>query len=231
MTDGDLVFDGGFADWKRAAREALARGVPPDRARWLDGSIAQTELAFSLDEPGPAPKQSVSDNRLQIRVPREFATLAAEVALHRDPARWPLLYRLLWRLVREEPHLLEIASDPDVHALRAMAKAVHRDIHKMRAFVRFREVATASGPWFVAWFEPAHLIVEALNLELTPEEIDPTAPLFGDGLGLDSIDILEVALVVSKKYGFQLRSDDDDNVRIFQSLRSLSQHIAQHRVK
>ena len=57
-------------------------------------------------------------------------------------------------------------------------------------------------------------------------------PLFGDdGLGLDSIDILEVALVVSKKYGFQLRSDDDDNVRIFQSLRSLSQHIAQHRVK
>ena len=73
--------------------------------------------------------------------------------------------------------------------------------------------------------------IEALNLELTPEEIDPTAPLFGDGLGLDSIDILEVALVVSKKYGFQLRSDDDDNVRIFQSLRSLSQHIAQHRVK
>ena len=79
--------------------------------------------------------------------------------------------------------------------------------------------------------EVAQLIVEALNLEMAPEEIDPTAPLFGDGLGLDSIDILEVALVVSKKYGFQLRSDDDDNVRIFQSLRSLSQHIARHRVK
>ena len=79
--------------------------------------------------------------------------------------------------------------------------------------------------------EVAQLIVEALNLEMAPAEIDPTAPLFGDGLGLDSIDILEVALVVSKQYGFQLRSDDDDNVRIFQSLRSLSQHIAQHRVK
>ena len=79
--------------------------------------------------------------------------------------------------------------------------------------------------------EVARLIVEALNLEMTPESIEPTAPLFGDGLGLDSIDILEVALVVSKQYGFQLRSDDDDNIRIFRSLRSLSQHIAQHRVK
>ncbi len=77
--------------------------------------------------------------------------------------------------------------------------------------------------------EVAGLIVEALNLEMAPGEIDPTAPLFGDGLGLDSIDILEVALVVSKKYGFQLRSDDDDNTRIFQSLRSLCPHIALHR--
>ncbi|MGE0797338.1 MAG: phosphopantetheine-binding protein [Lautropia sp.] len=77
--------------------------------------------------------------------------------------------------------------------------------------------------------EVAQLIVEALNLEITAAEIDPQAPLFGDGLGLDSIDILEVALVVSKRYGFQLRSDDDDNTRIFQSLRSLCQHIAQNR--
>ncbi len=79
--------------------------------------------------------------------------------------------------------------------------------------------------------EVARLIVEALNLEMDPASIDPEAPLFGDGLGLDSIDILEVALVVSKQYGFQLRSDDDDNIRIFQSLRSLCEHIAQNRVK
>ena len=79
--------------------------------------------------------------------------------------------------------------------------------------------------------EVAQLIVETLNLEVEAQAIDPQGPLFGDGLGLDSIDILEVALVVSKKYGFQLRSDDDDNVRIFQSLRSLSQHIGRHRVK
>lgn len=79
--------------------------------------------------------------------------------------------------------------------------------------------------------EVAGLIVEALNLEMAPSEIDPQAPLFGEGLGLDSIDILEVALVVSKTYGFQLRSDDNDNTRIFKSLRSLCQHIALNRLK
>ena len=78
--------------------------------------------------------------------------------------------------------------------------------------------------------EVAGLIVEALNLEMAPSDIDPVAPLFGEGLGLDSIDILEVALVVSKKYGFQLRSDDSNNTRIFQSLRSLCQHIALYRL-
>jgi acyl carrier protein len=79
--------------------------------------------------------------------------------------------------------------------------------------------------------ELAELIVSALNLEMTPEEIDPAAPLYKEGLGLDSIDILEIALSVSKAYGFQLKSDDSDNVRIFSSLRSLNEHVQQHRTK
>jgi acyl carrier protein len=77
--------------------------------------------------------------------------------------------------------------------------------------------------------EVATLLVEALNLEITADAIDPEAPLYGEGLGLDSIDILEVALVVSQRYGFQLRSDDEDNVRIFRSLASLAEHIAAKR--
>ena len=77
--------------------------------------------------------------------------------------------------------------------------------------------------------EVATLLVEALNLEITADAIDPEAPLYGEGLGLDSIDILEVALVVSQRYGFQLRSDDEDNVRIFRSLASLATHIAANR--
>jgi acyl carrier protein len=77
--------------------------------------------------------------------------------------------------------------------------------------------------------EVAAILVEALNLDISPDTIAPQAPLYGEGLGLDSIDILEVALVVSKRYGFQLRSDDEDNVRIFTSLASLVEHIAGHR--
>ena len=79
--------------------------------------------------------------------------------------------------------------------------------------------------------EVATLIVDALNLEVAPDAIDREAPLYGEGLGLDSIDILEVALEVSKRYGFQLRADNEDNVRIFGSLASLSAHIAQHRTR
>ncbi|MEO8671413.1 MAG: phosphopantetheine-binding protein [Tahibacter sp.] len=79
--------------------------------------------------------------------------------------------------------------------------------------------------------ELANLLVESLNLDgVTPEQIDPEAALFGGDLGLDSIDALEIALAVSKKYGFQLRSDNDENKRIFSSLRHLSAHIEQNRV-
>ena len=77
--------------------------------------------------------------------------------------------------------------------------------------------------------EVASLLVEALNLEIAPEAIDPLEPLYGDGLGLDSIDMLEVSLVVSKRYGVQLRSDDEDNLRIFASLRALAGHVQLHR--
>ncbi|HUH31802.1 MAG TPA: phosphopantetheine-binding protein [Rhodanobacter sp.] len=81
-----------------------------------------------------------------------------------------------------------------------------------------------------AQHELATLVVDCLNLEaVTPEQIDPDAPLFGGELGLDSIDALEIALAVSKRYGFQLRSDNPDNRQIFTSVRTLSAHIEQHR--
>jgi acyl carrier protein len=79
--------------------------------------------------------------------------------------------------------------------------------------------------------EVAQLIVEALNLDVAPADIDPDAPLFGEGLDLDSIDVLEIALVISKKYGFQMKSDDENNERIFASLRALTAHIATQRTQ
>ena len=79
--------------------------------------------------------------------------------------------------------------------------------------------------------EVAALIVEALNLDVKPEEIQPGDPLYGEGLGLDSIDMLEISLVISKQYGFQLKSDNENNVKIFASLRALSEHVAGQRTK
>ena len=79
--------------------------------------------------------------------------------------------------------------------------------------------------------EVAGLIVGALNLDVAPGDIDPDQPLYGEGLGLDSIDILEIALVVSKQYGVQLRADSEENVRIFGSLRQLVDYISAHRTK
>ncbi len=79
--------------------------------------------------------------------------------------------------------------------------------------------------------EVAQEVVSALNLELAAADVQADEPLYGDGLGLDSIDILEIALVVSKRYGLQLRADQEDNHAIFHSLRSLSDYIAAHRTK
>jgi len=77
--------------------------------------------------------------------------------------------------------------------------------------------------------EMARLIVKTLNLDIPASEIDPEAPLFGDGLGLDSIDVLEIALAISQNYGVQLRSDDENNAQIFRSLRSLNSDIQKRR--
>ena len=79
--------------------------------------------------------------------------------------------------------------------------------------------------------EVAQLMIESLNLEVTMDQITADAPLYGEGMGLDSIDVLEVALVVSKRYGVQLRADSADNQHIFSSLRSLSDYIAAQRTR
>ncbi len=80
--------------------------------------------------------------------------------------------------------------------------------------------------------ELAQHIVTALNLDISADEIEPLAPLYGDeGLGIDSIDVLEISLVLTKNYGIQLRSDDENNAEIFASLRNLANHIQKHRTK
>jgi DNA polymerase len=151
-----ITFRPTFEDWQRAARGVLSRGVSPADLVWQEISADQPALEI-FDEPvaaAPAP------NGTSVRVPKAFLELARTVALHRDESRWSLLYRIVWRLTHGEPKLLEASVDPDIARAFALQKAVRHDVHKMRAFVRFREVETAGEKWFVAWFEPAHHIVE-----------------------------------------------------------------------
>jgi acyl carrier protein len=96
---------------------------------------------------------------------------------------------------------------------------------------RATSTAPDNGSASAEEMELARLIVLTLNLEVTADEINPTARLYREGLGLDSIDVLELALAISKTYGLQLRSDDENNLKIFSSLRSLNGHIQQHRSK
>ena len=79
--------------------------------------------------------------------------------------------------------------------------------------------------------ELAGVCIEALNLDVTADEVDPLGALYEEGLGLDSIDILEIALVISKRYGLRLRADDKNNPKIFASLRSLAQHVQANRTR
>jgi len=99
----------------------------------------------------------------------------------------------------------------------------------MTSVPRTEQFAPEADPALVG--ELAALIVTELNLEVAAQDIDPAAPLYGEGLGLDSIDILELALVVSRRYGVRLRSDHEDNTVIFASLSNLARYIAQNRTK
>ncbi|MBP1474517.1 UdgX family uracil-DNA binding protein [Frateuria sp. MAH-13] len=139
-----------LAEWRGHARALLAEGVAPEQVQWQVGEQAGL-LPANADGPMPSMAAGVAGS-----VPREFLVLATRVLAHADARRHAVLYRLLWRLAHGERALLRIVTDDDVAwALRA-AKAVSREKHKMKAFVRFREVQGAQGNVFVAWFEPEH---------------------------------------------------------------------------
>ncbi len=141
-------------DWEgfRALVRRLAQSrIPPDDVAW---SVRDLDDLFAEVMP-ETPATST------VRVPRELVSLAETVIQARDPARFALLYRLIWRAVTGERHVLEQITDPEVHRANRLAQAVRRDTHKMRAFVRFRDVTDHDTPRHVAWFEPDHYIVEA----------------------------------------------------------------------
>jgi DNA polymerase len=146
-----LAHQADFTGWRAAARNLALRGIPPEQALW---SVEEARDLFA--EPAPADTQTGAFN-----VPRALVELAETAILNNDPQRFALLYALVWRIHSGERQLLADAADPLVQRVLRLSQAVRRDIHKMRAFVRFREVREEGSTRHVAWFEPDHYIVEA----------------------------------------------------------------------
>ena len=156
----------GFAAaWRDAARDLLAREIPPEQVHWqCEGDAPGLELF------GASVVSKAADGP-EIRLPRALLGLIGDVLCANVPVRFSMAYRIVWRAQRER-HLLGDASDPDIARLQVLSKLVHRDQHKMKAFVRFcEEQGSGARRAFTAWFEPDHFIVEA------------TAPFFARRFG------------------------------------------------
>lgn len=139
-----------FDSWRQTARELVRSGTRPDDVAWA-----------GVEQSGLFAGATAADRKIEhLSVPAAFLKLAVAVACFDDAERWPLLYRILFRLAYENKNLLEIESDPDVRAARLMEKAVNRDVHKFHAFVRFRRIECEGREIFVAWHEPQHFTVE-----------------------------------------------------------------------
>jgi uracil-DNA glycosylase len=138
-------FDQTYDGWRQVSRQLLSAGVEPINVLWTDQPTLFTD-GISGGETKP------------FAVPKAFSPLADLIACHREHSKWPLLYRVLFRLVNGERHLLSIESDPDVNVLYRMRKEITHDMHRMKAFVRFRQVDDR----YVAWHRPDHLIVEKM---------------------------------------------------------------------
>ena len=150
-----VCIDADFESWRTAARELLEARVHPDELLWSD-EPADAGLF------GPESGQT-SAGQGSAKVPAAFLSLARSAAAHTDTRRWAVLYRLLWRVTRDDGrHLLSLPTDPDVRLIQSWCKAVGRDIHKMHAFVRFRLTGRdeeSGREQFVAWYEPNYRIV------------------------------------------------------------------------
>jgi uracil-DNA glycosylase len=155
--DSETDFDG----WRKAARTLVLNEVTPSDVTWtVRCNAPEWPEPPAADQPLQTPQGNFHGSlQGSFNVSAKFVELAQSAILHRDPTRFALLYRLVWRL-RSHHDLLNAATDPDVAQAIAMAKAVHRDQHRMQALVRFREIGREQKSHYLAWFEPEHHIVE-----------------------------------------------------------------------
>ncbi|MGZ9034534.1 MAG: UdgX family uracil-DNA binding protein [Rhodospirillales bacterium] len=163
MIEVTLRSEADFAGWRAEARRLLASVQPPEAVLWRVEAAAPDLFAAIAGKGVEAQETPAATATLALHVSRRFIEAARLAVCHRDPERFALLYAILWRIADEgERNLLDAAADPQVRRLEAMVQAVRRDIHKMKAFVRFREVAGEAGAGvYIAWFEPDHHILAA----------------------------------------------------------------------
>ena len=138
-------FDRTYEGWREASRRLISAGIPPEDVLWTH-------------EPSLFGSDTLSAGTRHIAVPKQFVALADLISCHREESKWSLLYRVLYRIVQGERHLLAIESDPDVNVLYRMRKEITHDMHRMKAFVRFRELDDR----YIAWHKPDHFIVEKM---------------------------------------------------------------------
>ena len=156
-----LASETDLTGFREEARVLLGRQVPPEAVHWRTAQAQNSDMFADPALPGAGRPRDVPKAASAI-VPASFLRLCEVVVLHHNPERFALLYRLLWRLVHE-PGLRNDPADPDMLRAHQMAQAVRRDMHKMKAFLRFRPVDDGQAqPLQLAWFEPAHHIVEAV---------------------------------------------------------------------
>lgn len=144
-----------YREWRAEARQLLLKGVPPGEVVWTAASDSQ-EFLFE-----PEPESALAHDAGKIMIPHSFLSIAESVSRHSSRHRWALLYFAAWRITNGERNLLEIDTDETVAELKAMQRAVQKDIYRMRQFVRFRKVETSEGPNYVAWYEPEHHTLDA----------------------------------------------------------------------
>ena len=155
-----LASETDLAGFREEARTLLAHQVPPEQVDWL--TAPNCDQFAAVVPADPRGSRHVPRAAMAI-VPASFLRLCEVVVLHRDPERFALLYRLLWRLVHE-PGLRSDPVDADMLAAQQMGQAVRRDLHKIKAFLRLRPVQDGTAdrlPLHLGWFEPAHHILEA----------------------------------------------------------------------
>ena len=166
-----IIIEPSFRAWREKARELLAEMVEPNQIIWGTGELYcdQEEGSSGLLDFGEKQQESETaaarKSGSPLRVTKQFVRLAETVSSHRSRKQWAMLYEILWKMTYgNDRHILQNQTNPTMRGLEKMRASVSRDIHKMRAFVRFRKVALehddeSAREYFVAWFEPDHLIV------------------------------------------------------------------------